>query len=159
MATPIWIDDTLAGMREHFLGNNKIHDAIKSRFYEVAAEEWINAVESLQSTERSPRSMRWADYRFAGGVNSRTLQSDSDYQKLALVLNFYAALPKHSRELFSLFYDALSSSTASNFYSGTWNQKTVKGVRFDLESLASDFNESYRQAETTCNLVITVTNA
>lgn len=161
--TLTWIDKILDGMKAFFIADADVSGLIASRFYEVAAEQWILTLETLQS-EKSPRLGRWASYQVVGSPSFQNLSGQSTFRRLIVSVSCYAGLPKDCRQAFTAFYNALATGahakTGENRHYGTWgtgdDAVAVEAVRFDTESLLHDYDDTFRQAVVSCNLLVTV---
>lgn len=160
MASPTsWISEVMDGAREFFTADAGVKPLIGKRFYEVAAEEWIATLETNQG-EKSPRAGMWASYRPLSSPVAQALSRQSGFRKLFLEIACYGFVPAKCRALFDAFYSALATGTGNseNRFNGTWNGHSVQAVRFDLETVNGDYDESFRQAVMSCTLMITLPN-
>lgn len=156
----MWIDDVFDGMQKFFTEEPTVKEHIQSRMYEVAAEHWVTNLATAQK-EASPRAGKWVSYELGGGSDHRLLAGPgSTFQKLFVPINCYALTPRLARELLTRMMVALKDSGGNaNNYTGTWGGYRVRSVRFDLATIASTFDESFKQAVASGTLTITVTDA
>lgn len=154
MSVPVF--DMFEGMTEFFTSQSKISRMIGKRLYDTLAPERIVALENTQvepATRMGP-TVEWED--LSGGA-AQNLAAESTYNVVTVGFRFFAFTPEECRKLFVPFYDALgvdANGKGTNRYEGTWNDFEIKLATWDMESRGMIYDETFRMAVLSINLVV-----
>ena len=149
MATLVDVEN---GMVDKFLADADVAAKIGRRFYKVACREWILTLEDFVQ-ERSPRTGMWADYRRAGVTLNRLKGGlESRLRFASFEIRCYGQVMENAEALLEDFIDVIGAS-----FAGTWGNQTsvtIKNAHWDYSQMASDYDETFKQAWASCVLMV-----
>lgn len=134
--------DVENGFVEKFLANAAVTARIGRKFYKVACKEWIASLESVNQ-ERPVRLGEWCDYRRSGqtirALKAPTYESNAAFATWEI--RCYSYLMDNAEALLDLVMDVIGTG-----FVGTLGDVSVRKAHWLYENMASDYDETFKQA-------------